>query len=58
MVFTDGNEQKWIKSGNVLEVKMLRFAYDTSGRIVNLRFTLSICSEQCVDDELYRCINN
>ena len=33
MGFSNGNEQKWIESRVMLEVKMLRFAFDTSGRI-------------------------
>lgn len=33
MGFSNGNEQKWIESGDMLGVKMLRFAYDTSGKM-------------------------
>lgn len=33
MGFSNGNEQKWIESGDMLVVKMLRFAYDTSGKM-------------------------
>lgn len=37
MGFSNGNEQKGIESEDVLEVKMLRFAYDTSGKINSQR---------------------